>query len=147
MQSRSNPHGADLRNPIPAVIKLSNGWPVAQCPDHARIVLDASGTLANCLKNVGQATETARQVRDLEHRGDAALRKICRLLHRSFITPSDSEDIHHIASLSDEILDHLDAVAYRIEAYEIARSRQQISEVSSMVHECVQAEYSALETL
>jgi hypothetical protein len=50
--------------------------------DHARIVLDASGVLANCLNDGNQASGSARQVRDLEHQGDAALRKIYRLLHK-----------------------------------------------------------------
>jgi uncharacterized protein Yka (UPF0111/DUF47 family) len=115
--------------------------------EHARIVLDASDTLAECLKNGNQVGETARRVRDLEHSGHEALRKICCILRRSFITPIDPEDIHYIGSLSEEILDHLEAVAYRIEAYDMERSRQQISEVSGMAHECVQATYSALETL
>src|SRR5262249_48923658 len=114
---------------------------------HARIVRDASDTLASCLKTANHAGDTARQVRELEHQGDAAVRKIYRLLHRSFITPIDPEDIHHIASLSDEILDHLDAVAYRIEAYDIEGSRQPLSEVAGMVHDCVQATCSAVETL
>jgi hypothetical protein len=114
---------------------------------HVRIVLDASSTLANCLRNGSETGEAARKVRDLERKGDEELRKIYRLLHQSFITPIDPEDIQRIASLSDHILDHLDAAAWRIDAYGMERSLPQISEAAGMLHECIQATCAAIETL
>jgi len=90
---------------------------------------------------------TARKVRDLERKGDEALRQIYRRLHKTFITPIDPEDIHELATGIDEILDHLDAAAYRFEAYGIGRSAERMPEIARMVYECVAATVEALETL
>ena len=62
-----------------------------------------------------------------------------RRLHKTFITPIDPEDIHQLASLIDEILDHLDAVAYRFEAFGLEDSPVRVPEIARMVHGCVEA--------
>src|SRR6202044_679239 len=85
----------------------------------ARIVLDASRLIAEGLQSSGQPDflGTAQKVRDLERKEEEAARQIYRRLHKTFITPIDPEDIHALAMEIDEILDHLDAAAYRCDAY------------------------------
>jgi uncharacterized protein Yka (UPF0111/DUF47 family) len=118
--------------------------------EHARIVLDASSLVANGSRSgPGQsdAHAMAEKVRELELKGDDALREINRRLHKSFITPIDPEDIHQLAALIDEVLDHLDAAAYRIEAFGIDGSSERVAEVARMVHGCAEAMFEAMESL
>jgi uncharacterized protein len=118
--------------------------------EQGRIVFEVSRLLADGLaahSTPPDFRENARQIRDLELRGDAMLRKIYRRLHKTFITPIDPEDIHQLASMIDQVLDYLDTAAYRFEAYGLEHSRGKITEIVRMVHECVVAMLKALESL
>jgi uncharacterized protein Yka (UPF0111/DUF47 family) len=116
----------------------------------AKLAFEASTVLADGLgggKKESTAAATAQKIRDLKCKGDDALRQIYHRLHKTFITPIDPEDIHALATGIDEILDHLEAVAYRVSAYEIDGSENVLAEIARLVHECVGATLQALETL
>ena len=115
----------------------------------ARIVLDASRLIADGLQSSGQPDflGTAQKVRDLERKEEEAARQIYRRLHKTFITPIDPEDIHALAMEIDEILDHLDAAAYRCDGYRLEGTPDGMPEIAGLVRECVGATVQALETL
>jgi len=117
--------------------------------DQAKIVLDASRLIAEGLQSSGQPDflGTAQKVRDLERKEEEAARQIYRRLHKTFITPIDPEDIHALAMEIDEILDHLDAAAYRCDAYRLEGTPDGMPEIAGLVNECVGATVQALETL
>ena len=113
----------------------------------ARIAAEASSLLSKAAANGSQAPAAADQIRDLERKGDDLLHDIFRRLHKSFITPVDPEDIHGLASQIDEILDHIEAAAYRLDAFAFADSPPQIAELAAGVGGCVQLVLKAMETL
>ncbi len=118
--------------------------------EQAKTVFDASSLLAAGLGEGSvqpDSLRTAQKVRDLERQGDEAARQIYRRLHKTFITPIDPEDIQELASRIDEILDHLDAVAYRFEAFGLESFHERMSELARMVHGCVEATLEALKVL
>jgi uncharacterized protein len=51
------------------------------------------------------------EIRQREHDGDEITHQIIRALNTTFVTPFDREDIHHLASNIDDILDAIEAVA------------------------------------
>ena len=118
--------------------------------DQVKIVFEASRVFSEMMADGATPPDSggsAQKVRELERKGDEALRQIYRRLHKTFITPIDPEDIHQLAARIDEILDHLDAAAYRLDAYGIGKSAERVPEVAGMVHECVGATVRAIETL
>lgn len=118
--------------------------------EQGKIVLDASSLMAKAMKTDGLPSdfhETAQKIRELERKGDSLLRNIYHKLHKTFITPIDAEDVHALASRIDEILDHLEAAAYRFEAYGLQRTPEGIPEIAQMVNGCVAMTVEALETL
>lgn len=110
--------------------------------DQAKLAFEASTLLAGGFKN-----GSASKIRDLERKGDQGLRQINRRLHKTFITPIDPEDIQQLASLIDEILDHLEAVSYRIDAYGINNPPERMSDAARRVNGCVEATLQAITTL
>jgi len=52
-----------------------------------------------------------RRIQDREHEGDEITHEVIRRLNTSFITPMDREDIYHLASALDDVLDAIDGVA------------------------------------
>ncbi len=113
--------------------------------DQAKIAGQASSILTSAMRSGFNGK--AKQIRELEYKGDQALRNIYRRLHKTFITPIDPEDVHALASKIDEILDHLDAVAYRFDAYGLAGIPGNMPEIAGMVDACVQSTVQALELL
>ena len=50
------------------------------------------------------------RIQDLEHRGDDLTHQIIALLNTTFVVPIDRQDIHHLASYLDDVLDSVEAV-------------------------------------
>lgn len=59
------------------------------------------------------------RINDLEHQGDAVTHKIYAELSATFVTPFDREDIHHLASILDDIMDYIKGCASRFMLYKI----------------------------
>lgn len=53
----------------------------------------------------------AQRVADREHEGDEVTHAIIRRLNTTFVTPMDREDIYHLATALDDVLDAVEAVA------------------------------------
>ena len=71
----------------------------------AEMLHDASQALAKLGGDHQSGAEVLQHVLDLEHRGDEVFHQIETLLGQTFVTPIDREDIHHLASRLDDILD------------------------------------------
>ena len=61
----------------------------------------------------------ASKIKDLEHQGDSVTHKIYSELNATFVTPFDREDIHHLASALDDVLDYIDGSAARFVLYKL----------------------------
>ncbi len=76
---------------------------------HVKLTREAAGLLGT--------PGSAEKIRALEKKADGIVHETLRRLHKSFVTPIDPEDIHAVISGLDEVLDAIEAAAYRIEAY------------------------------
>jgi len=59
----------------------------------------------------------AQSLKTIEHEADQLVHGLMSHLHKTFITPFDREDIHHLAGKLDDILDQSEAAGSRIELY------------------------------
>jgi predicted phosphate transport protein (TIGR00153 family) len=70
-----------------------------------------------------------RDIREAEHEGDRLTHEVINLLNRTFVTPFDRDDMYRLASVIDDICDHVDEAADNIDAYEVTdvppRAREQ----------------------
>jgi len=66
----------------------------------------------------GQDVEAfARRIQEYEHRGDETVHTALAHLHRTFVTPLDRNDIHHLVTRLDDILDLANAAGSRLALY------------------------------
>ena len=63
--------------------------------------------------------ELILKIEELEHVGDNITHDIFDHLSRTFITPFDREDIHQLASVTDDILDFIHGASKRIDLYKV----------------------------
>src|SRR5665213_2381156 len=85
--------------------------------------------------------ERARRIKELEHEGDRLTHEVINLLNRTFVTPFDRDDMYRLASVIDDVCDHIDEAADNIDAYEVRdvplKARQQaevIHRAASRLH-------------
>ena len=61
----------------------------------------------------------ARRIKEIEHETDVITHQCVEELHKTFITPIERDDIHHLISRMDDVMDLLDSTTERIVMYEI----------------------------
>ena len=84
-------------------------------------------------------------IREAEHEGDRLTHEVINLLNRTFVTPLDRDDMYRLASVIDDVCDHIDEAADNIDPYEVrdvpARAQEQadvIYRAASRLHEAVE---------
>ncbi len=82
-------------------------------------VLAGAQALSDLIQNFDRLSEMRSKIKDIEHEGDDIVHSIYEHLIKTFITPIDREDIAKLASLYDDVLDYIEAVANRLHLYEI----------------------------
>src|SRR5438270_2089160 len=83
----------------------------------AENTLEGARLLNDLLINFVDVERKARHLKDIEHTGDEITHEVFRALNRTFVTPLDREDISHLASALDDVIDWIEEVARRIRLY------------------------------
>jgi hypothetical protein len=75
--------------------------------------------LVEMMERFDQLSDRASSVKAKEHLGDTYVHELIHKLNSTFVTPLDREDIHHLASAIDDIVDLAHAASNRIVLYDI----------------------------
>jgi uncharacterized protein len=73
------------------------------------------------------------EITEMEHRGDTITHQIMSLLHRTFVTPFDREDIALLAHTMDDIVDFIHASADAMFIYKIQAPTQRAKELADII--------------
>jgi uncharacterized protein len=108
-------------------------------------VRDIARALVELLEGWPENKERLRDIRELEHEGDRLTHEVINLLNRTFVTPFDRDDMYRLASVIDDICDHVDEAADNIDAYEVRdvpesahRQAEVIYRAAGRLHEAVE---------
>jgi predicted phosphate transport protein (TIGR00153 family) len=106
---------------------------------------DIARLLVELLEDWPERREKLGEIREAEHEGDRLTREVINLLNRTFVTPFDREDMYRLATVLDDICDHIDEAADDIDAYEVRdvpvaarRQADVIYRAASRLHEAVE---------
>ena len=86
---------------------------------HAGHITDGTRELVALMGNVAEGQKHIYNIESCEKRGDRAAHEVIELLHRTFITPLDREDIHQLITRMDDILDLTEDVAQSVYLYDL----------------------------
>ncbi len=75
----------------------------------------------------------ARRIKELEHETDVITHHCVEALHKTFITPLDREDIHHLISRMDDITDSLEAASERLVLFNITEMTLEVRELAEVL--------------
>ncbi len=103
--------------------------------ESATNLVNISGELRNMLSTPAGPirSDLSRKIHELENIGDTATHNILVELSSNFITPFDREDIHALASAMDNVADYVDAVAKRIELYQVDFITDEMKDLAVLV--------------
>ena len=75
--------------------------------------------LVEMMEDFNDLRDRASTIKGKEHLGDTQIHDLVRKLNSTFITPMDREDIHHLASAIDDIVDLADAASNKVVLFDI----------------------------
>jgi predicted phosphate transport protein (TIGR00153 family) len=87
--------------------------------DHASLVVEGAHEMNAFLSDMGNREAHAQNVSAIEKKADKITHETIQLLHKTFITPLDREDIHKLISRMDDILDLMEDVAECVVLYDV----------------------------
>jgi predicted phosphate transport protein (TIGR00153 family) len=107
---------------------------------HTQQVVAASAILVELLKGFSseeaQRGERIARILELEHRADKVTHETFALLHKTFVTPLDREDIHRLISRMDDVLDLIQDTAESFQLYDVRHLTPEACELAELVHGC-----------
>ncbi|WP_322007139.1 DUF47 domain-containing protein [Paraburkholderia tropica] len=86
---------------------------------HARYIVDGSHALEKLIENLDDAERHRRNIKINEKSADKLTRDCNDLLHKTFITPLDRDQIQQLINTLDDIIDVIEDVANTITLYDV----------------------------
>jgi predicted phosphate transport protein (TIGR00153 family) len=115
---------------------------------HIDIISEASRLLLQGVKAGNtRLAEVAKEIKELEHRGDELIHETIMRLNQTFITPLDPEDIHSLSTRLDDVLDGIEDAAHRMMAYRVNPIPLGMIQLSEMIYVCSRTLKKAFEAL
>lgn len=111
---------------------------------HAELVVRGSRLLEELLgaySNGGFDAKLIREIEHTEHEADDAVRATMALMHRTFVTPFDRDDINRLIQRMDDILDLIDGTAESLMLYDVRTVTPEAIHLANLVQiSCVRVQ-------
>jgi predicted phosphate transport protein (TIGR00153 family) len=88
----------------------------------ADILVEGAKEFQIMMNDLSKAEVQAKRIQELEVQADSVTHTIVELLHLTFITPLDREEIYQLISKMDDVMDLMEAASERIFLYKIRQS-------------------------
>jgi len=102
--------------------------------EHAAVCVEGSQTLLDMLDHYGEAPAKVRRIKDIEHKADEITHRTMEMLHKTFVTPIDRDQIHELISLMDDVMDLIDGAARRMMLYGVKEIPDDLKELAKTLH-------------
>jgi len=107
---------------------------------HANEIVAAGKELVSLMRALGEGAtdlrDHANAIDAIEKRGDDYARETIQLLHKTFITPLDREEIHHLISSLDDVLDLMQDAAESVSLYDIKAVTPEATQLAEICLQC-----------
>jgi predicted phosphate transport protein (TIGR00153 family) len=117
---------------------------------HAAQIVEGGRALVQLFTNFEASAAHAERIDAAEHSADKITHETISLLHKTFITPLDRDQIHQLITNMDDILDLIQDTAESIVLYDIRRvspEAQQLAQICQMTCERVKTAVGLLANL
>jgi predicted phosphate transport protein (TIGR00153 family) len=101
-------------------------------------IIKASKALKEMVDSWQFIDSRVAEITELEHDGDSITHQIISLLHRTFVTPFDREDIALLAHTMDDVLDFIHSAADAMFIYRVKKPTDRAKELADVILLAVQ---------
>jgi predicted phosphate transport protein (TIGR00153 family) len=85
-----------------------------------------------------------KSIEDAEHGADRITHETVQLLHTTFVTPFDRDDIHRLISRMDDVLDLIQDTAESLVLYDIQKVTPEATQLAELLLRCAERVQSAV---
>ena len=101
--------------------------------DLASLLVTSSEALVDLMDHFENVDMKTAHLKDLEHDADNITHDLYRLIHQTFVTPLDREDIAALAQSLDDVVDFIEAASTMIRVYGIEEPTKQARGLADLV--------------
>jgi predicted phosphate transport protein (TIGR00153 family) len=101
--------------------------------ESAQNIVKASQALKEMIDSWQFIDSRVAEITEMEHQGDTIAHQIISLLHRTFVTPFDREDIAQLVHTMDDIIDFIHAAADAMFIYKIDSPTKRAKELADII--------------
>jgi hypothetical protein len=117
---------------------------------HAKLIVDGARALVDVLRDYEverDRTAGIKLIEDAEHSADRITHETVQLLHTTFITPFDRDDIHRLISRMDDVLDLIQDTAETLVLYDIQKITPEATQLAELVLRCAERVQSVVKLM
>lgn len=117
---------------------------------HAEKIVEGARAFMLMIQNyndIHQRERYATAVDDAEHAADKITAEVNRLLHKTFITPIDREQIHSLINSMDDIVDLLQDATETMQLYDVQRMTEEVLSLGDLSARCCERVQHAVSLL
>ena len=114
---------------------------------HAKLIVDGALALEDVLRNyeIKKDREAGiKTIEDAEHAADRITHETVQLLHTTFVTPFDRDDIHRLISRMDDVLDLIQDTGESLVLYDIQKVTPEATQLAELLRRCAERVQSAV---
>jgi len=114
---------------------------------HAKLIVDGAIALADVLRHydIQKDREVGiKTIEDAEHAADRITHETVQLMHTTFITPFDRDDIHRLISRMDDVLDLIQDTGESLVLYDIQKVTPEATQLAELLLRCSERVQSAV---
>jgi uncharacterized protein len=114
---------------------------------HAERIIEGSRELSAMIGSFSDLDAHAQRIDGAERAADKLTHECITLLHKSFITPFDREQIHALITAMDDILDLIQDVAESVALYDLKSVTPEARQLAEICHMCCERVRTAVSLL
>jgi uncharacterized protein len=106
---------------------------------HAERIVEAAHAFSNMVANYADVPKREacnREVENAERSADRITQEVNRMLHKTFITPIDREQIHSLINTMDDVADLIQQSAETMALYDVRHMNEDIVRLTDMSVKC-----------
>ncbi len=96
--------------------------------------VEVAKLFVDMVENFGDAPAKAKRIADAEHEADSITHRTIEMLHQTFITPIDRDQIHELITHMDDVVDLIHGASRRMILYGIEKPTPPLIELAKTVH-------------
>jgi predicted phosphate transport protein (TIGR00153 family) len=118
--------------------------------NHAKLIVDGALALADVMRHYDVEKDRAagiNLIEEVEHSADRITHETVQLLHTTFVTPFDRDDIHRLISRMDDVLDLIQDTGESLVLYDIQKVTPEATQLAELLLRCTERVQSAVKLM